>query len=96
MSSDKPNPMLVFAAVKQAHLYAMSAVGADEKQDYPTALANYRQVISILRAEVSHASLEDQPAFQDRVCDVMFLLKGFIKFKKKKKDSRLFSQDGTH
>jgi hypothetical protein len=45
----------------------MSAVAADEKQDYATALANYRQTLAILRAEVAHAPQEDQPAFQDRV-----------------------------
>ena len=66
--------MMLIAAVKQALLYASSAVTADEKQgkvfknndlltfceDYATAHANYLQAVEILQAERMRCPTETQ------------------------------------
>ena len=66
----RPSPQMVMllAAVKQARLYAIAAVQADNQGDYASAAANYRAAVQSLKNEVANVPPEDAQAFNDRVC----------------------------
>ena len=63
-----PQMVMLLAAVKQARLYAIAAVQADNQGDYASATANYRAAVQSLKNEVANVPPEDAQAFNDRVC----------------------------
>ena len=59
---------MFIAAVKQAKLYAVAAVAADNGQDYVNAAGNYRAAVKSLKGEIANVPKEDLDIFMERVC----------------------------